>query len=196
MIELFPMITWLWIAVYSVITVIHASHILNVTRLGGLWHIGHVIMCSGMVAMFLPAGLRPVPVSVWVAIFSTFAALMSTIITREFVRGQPIDSLWFLSLIDQVAMIYMFIAAGSVSSILTNGLAIYFTVEMFGWLTGAFDDDGNRGRFIPAKVGTRRSITQESSNHLAEVSSNNVRVTSGLMAAGMAYMFIMMNYGP
>lgn len=199
MIESTPVLQWLrwtWVAVYATVVVVHLGHISKCTARGEtIWHIGHVAMCFGMISMFLPKDLRPIPAVVWIAVFSGLLVAISVTAVRDLASGRSIDSVWLLSLVNMSAMLYMIVAPRSLFGLGGNMLAVYFAIEMIAWLTGVFADASRRWQMSLVNVGLKSSVGQGSVTLLSDVRTENVRVTPCLMTAGMSYMFIMMSYG-
>lgn len=185
---------WLWIAVYIVIVVVHLSHAID-TDCRQAWHSNHVVMAVGMGYMFLPARLKTVSDEVWQVVFIMVATIIFIWTVRSWATHGVIDLLWMISLFDVLAMIYMFVFPEIAIAPLTYVLVIYFIGEMVVWMGGVFDDNRHRGRPLPLAIHPR--LYSRLVFHEPLVGGNSVRehITLSAMAAGMAYMFIVMQSG-
>jgi hypothetical protein len=186
---------WLWVGVYAVIVVVHLSHAIEVEGRQRTWHFGHVVMAVGMVSMLLPSRLKIVSDVAWEILFAVVAAAILAWLLRAWINRRTVNFLWALSLLDMLAMVYMFAFPGAAIAPVTYVLVIYFVGVMVGWMKGMFDDDGGRDRLLPLVIGPRSCSVSTFAGPLPGASSVSERTTLSAMAAGMAYMFIAMQAG-
>ena len=184
-----------WVAIYAVILVLHLRHALGMKGQQRIWHSGHSLMALGMVYMFLPGGILALPVVAGVAVFALAALATGAWVLYALANQRPLDFLWVVLLIDMLGMTYMFVAQQAALGALLYLFAAYFAVEMGCWVFGAFNQPNPELRVIPAVVGGGTVAVAAEARPLAEASTLEVRLTLGLMAAGMAYMFVAMLVG-
>lgn len=185
------LLQWMWISAYAVIGIIHVSHIVRIKGQQRAWHFGHIAMCLGMAYMFLPVSIKTIPAVLWILVFTAITVLISGQILRTWIRGQKVNSLWVLTLIDMSAMIYMFVLPKMSFAPLTYVLVAYFTGEMIVWLVGAFDSEYDP--LIPLTIGPQPCSECASTKPLVEASSIKIRMSICTMTVGMIYMFVAMH---
>ncbi|ADJ17067.1 DUF5134 domain-containing protein [Halalkalicoccus jeotgali] len=185
---------WPWIVVYAVVTVVHLSHAID-TDCRQVWHSNHVVMAVGMGYMFLPTRLKAVSDEVWQITFIIIAATIVVWVLHLWATQRTIDFLWMISLFDVVAMIYMFAFPEAAIAPLTYLLVIYFILETIVWMGGVFDHTRQWGRLLPVLIHSRLYSRLIFHEPLVGSSSGRERMTLSAMAAGMAYMFIIMQSG-
>ncbi len=196
----------MWVAIYALILVLHlVLHLRHLNTMGGqerTWHSSHVLMALGMVYMFLPAGIITLPSMVGIVVFALAALAATGWIVYALASQRPLDFLWVILLIDMLGMAYMFAITQVMLGALTYLFAVYFVIEMGCWFLGAFNQFNQFNQFtqpdphqqvFPATVGA--VALKANARPLASASSLTVRLTLGLMAAGMAYMFLAMLVG-
>lgn len=186
---------WPWVAVYAVIVVVHLSHAMSVEGRQRAWHSGHVMMAVGMAYMFLPPRLKMVSDVAWEAVFAVVAAAILAWLLRAWINCRAVNLLWVVSLLDMLAMVYMFAFPGAAIAPVTYVLVVYFAGVMVGWMNGTFDDDSGRDGLLPFVVGLRSCSASAFAEPLPGASSMSERTTLSAMGAGMAYMFIAMQAG-
>ena len=184
-----------WIAIYIAILALHLRHALGMRGQQQIWHSGHSLMALGMIYMFLPSGILVLPTLAGVVVFALAAAAIAVWVVYALANQRLLDVLWVVLLIDMVGMTYMFAAAQITVGVLIYLFAAYFAVEMGCWVFGAFNQPNPELRVIPAVVGGGTVAVAAEARPLAEASTLEVRLTLGLMAAGMAYMFVAMLVG-
>jgi Domain of unknown function (DUF5134) len=184
-----------WVVIYAAILLLHLRHAIGMSGQQRLWHSGHILMALGMVYMFLPNGVISLPIVVGVVIFALAAVAIAGWVVYALANRRPLDFLWVILLIDMLGMTYMFVAQQTAIGALLYLFAAYFAVEMGCWFFGAFNQPNPEQRVIPAVVGGGAVAVTAEARPLAEASTLEVRLTLGLMAAGMAYMFVAMLVG-
>lgn len=144
-------------------------------------------MAMGMLAMLLPVELTVMPTIIGQIIFFVIAATIFAWIVDQWRVTQSVNLLWILSLLDMLAMVYMF-ASPQPSLIPLSALVVLFYFgATVAWMAGMLDDE-NRP-FLLA-FGPRRPVIPRRT--LAGSTTFRDRSTLGAMAAGMAYMFLVM----
>jgi hypothetical protein len=132
---------------------------------GNRWfHAGHAAMALSMIYMYLSMSYDwnwlPARWQMWFFV-ATSAAIVVFLATR-LGRGQGVNLLWFLLLIQQAAMVYMWYPMMRWNAILIFALVCWFAIEAFGWVTNLFPDDvrarENR-RWFPYLVGDRTGVS-------------------------------------
>jgi len=183
----------LWITAYVVILIIHLYHAATMKGEHRAWHSIHILMALGMIWMFLPTPPAIIPALTWQLAFALAACLIVVWFMWSWSHHHAVNFLWVTSLIAMLAMIYMFAFPGAANRILTYLLVAYFVAEAIAWFVGAFDEtETGRRRLLPYAVGPRSDYATKFVHPLAEAGSLNVRLSLGVMALGMAYMFLAM----
>jgi Domain of unknown function (DUF5134) len=210
--------SWLglaWATIFAVILIAHLWHIVVMTGRDRLWHSVHVLMALGMIVMFAPTGRMIVPSAAGMAFFAATAVAVACPLVWEYAHRHDIGRLWLLNVIDLTAMVYMFAMMSTRVVWLTIPLALWLVLQAAGWVTGrlwAVLEAGGLGGTrpvqtrIPAatKITTRPAARQPYQDLTAHSTpahnhSHGARVvistTLTLMALGMAYMLIAMQFG-
>jgi hypothetical protein len=130
-----------------------------------------------------------------VVVFALATVATAVWIVYALANQRPLDFLWVVLLIAMVGMTTMFAAAQLPIGVLLYVFAASFAVETGCWVFGAFNQPNPELRVIPAVVGGGTVAVTAEARPLAEASTLEVRLTLGLMAAGMAYMFVAMLVG-
>jgi CDP-diglyceride synthetase len=180
---------WIGFAVYIVILLIHLYHMATMKGQHRAWHTGHSLMALGMAWMFLPKHPIDIPAVVWQIAFAVAACLVAAWCIWNWSQRRAVNFLWATLLIGVLAMIYMYAFPGAANRSLTYVLVVYFALEAIAWFTGAFAGTEKERRWrLPYALGPRAS----SAYPLAEAGALDIRLTLGLMALGMGYMFLAM----
>ena len=143
--------------------------------------------------MFMPSHLKVISDSIWGAAFATAAVVIFGWLLRAWTSRRAVNFLWVFSLLDMVAMVYMFRLPRTAIAPLTAVLVIYFAGTMIVWLSGKFNDDYRQNGLIPLALNPRPSSTAVTT--LASETSAKSRTSLAIMSAGMAYMFVAMQTG-
>ncbi len=186
--------TWLaviWSLVFLAIAVVHARHVWETRGERRLWHSGHVLMAVGMLFMFAPPSLDHfgVPSEFWQLLFANAAGAIVIWILIALTNGVAVNRLWLVLAFDLAAMTYMWSSNGFVP-VVTWILVGYFAIQALLWATNRYRElDGQEvgGRVF---LGGDGALTASAVTSL--VCERDLRVSMGLMALGMAYMFAAM----
>ncbi len=213
--------SWLgltWTAVFAIVLTVHLWHVVVMTGQHRLWHGVHVLMAVGMIVMFAPTDRMIVSGGFGAVVFGTAAAgLAGALLGERVARGAGVGRLWLVSLVDLAAMSYMFAMMSIRLVWLTLPLVAWFALQATGWASGrlctVLADRGLDGPSLvsapaltavgatatstpPGVVGTRFQLLPDPGEaHHGAVHSSAIRVTLSLMAVGMAYMLIAMQFG-
>lgn len=111
---------------------------------GNRWfHAGHTAMALSMIYMFLSMSYfwnwLPAAWQMWFFIASSIA--IAVYLLAEFIRGQPVNSLWLLLLAQQAAMAYMWFPMTGWNAIVIFVLVSWFAIETFGWAANLLPDE-------------------------------------------------------
>ncbi|NMH97550.1 DUF5134 domain-containing protein [Pseudonocardia acidicola] len=210
--------SWLgysWTAVFAVILIVHVWHAAVLAGRHRLWHGVHVLMAAGMIVMFLPTARMVVPAGFGAMVFGLAAVVVAGLRLGARVRGETVGGLWLATVVDLAAMAYMFTLASFRVLWLTIALAAWLIVEAAGWASGRLYTvleqgglGGARTAPVPASVPSdaasgsagpglpgaaarpRPAVVVHGTVH-----ATWIRVTLALMALGMAYMLLAMQFG-
>jgi hypothetical protein len=209
---------WLEVAgtvIYLVILASHAVHALTVRGRSRAWHGVHVLMALGMLDMFWPADEMPVAATPAKIVF-TLAGVGALGATVWFSRGgRDVAWLWLIATVDLGAMVYMFQMMASTSAVVTIALAAWFLIEAAGWGSGllsatagrqslsvAADPEAAPGAVDVEAPGTGADASAVGRSTVAVLTERRhrsyasaVRLSLVVMALGMAYMLLAMQYG-
>ncbi len=180
-----PWLGWAWVVALAVVALVHVRHLVRLPDVTRWWHLGHVTMALGMIAMFWPSGLLLEPPSgvIGRVVFAlaAVAALSWGVVDRA--RRGRWTLVWPLLALDMAAMVWMFVtmaplgeatgamAAGSMSMGPAGVHAVigaWFVLETLGWASGwlvrASEHDlhlelpvAGGGEAVPALSGTGTS---------------------------------------
>lgn len=125
-----------WAALFALIVLVHGAHVVLMGGRHRQWHAGHVLMAVGMVVMFLPTGGMLVPATVGVGVFGLAAGLVVVTLAVFRWRAAPLGTLWLASVIDLVAMAYMFAMMSTRVDWLSVLAAAWFAAQALGWASG------------------------------------------------------------
>jgi|GEM_PF-1744395 len=184
--DLFPSwVMYLWIAALAAVLIFHCLHWVRMAGQHRWFHGAHILMLVGMIYMYamMEFKLKWVSGPVWVWIYSlTTAAIVIWMIVR-FVQKKPFSYLWILVLLQQAAMIYMWLPMSSWIPWFSYALTAYFALEAIGWLLG-YIGDTKAGRGFAFGPGGRSGVVALGHACLRE------NLSMGVMAASMSYMFV------
>jgi hypothetical protein len=184
--DLFPSwVMYLWIAALAAVLIFHCLHWI---RMGGQhrwFHGAHIFMLVGMIYMYamMEFTLNWVakPVWVWLYVLTT-AAIVIWMIAR-IVAKKPFSYLWILALLQQAAMIYMWLPMSSWVPWFSYALTAYFALEAIGWLVGYLGDT-KAGRGFAFGPGDRSGVVALDHPRFLD------NLSMAVMAASMSYMFV------
>jgi hypothetical protein len=212
-----PWATWLWLIALTAVLVFHCGHLVRMSGQPRWFHASHILMLVSMLIMY--AGMEYkwtwFPKSAWVPIFWVSTLAIAGWIAVRLIQRRPFSFQWFLALIMQASMIYMWMPNWAPA--LTWTLVVYFSLETVAWLSGRLDDSkaatatvaGTAPVVTPVAptAGTARSGTallDDSKLTTAALPSTRprfvplgddsavARASMAIMAASMAYMFAAM----
>lgn len=170
-----------WIAALCAVLVFHCTHIARMHGEHRWYHSAHVIMLVGMLYMYAAVafGLDWLSTDYWIILYSVTSAAIILWILIRYSQHRSLSNLWLLVLVQQAAMIYMWVPMRDWVPQLSYGLVLYFTLEAVSWLIHAY------GRLEPsAALPAHGSLTFD-----PEFNSVFGDLCMTLMAASMAYMF-------
>jgi hypothetical protein len=123
------------VAAFVVVAAVHLWHLRAAAARVRAWHIGHVVMALGMIAMFAPGGMGLVPAAAGETVFAVTAVLALMVAIVRFASRHR-DWLWPFTVVDHAAMIYMFALVTPRLGWLTWLFVVWFVVQAAGWLSG------------------------------------------------------------
>jgi len=171
----------IWVAALFVVLIFHCSHLIHMRGERRWYHTAHVVMLLGMLYMYAAVafGLDWFPAHVWMIIYvATSAAIVSWMLV-QYEQRRTFGFLWILALVQQGAMIYMWMPMTVWVPRVSYALAVYFGLETMAWLTRAFKPwSGN------AVTGASGPVVIPLAHRSA---FGNICMT--IMAASMGYMF-------
>jgi hypothetical protein len=178
---------------------------------GSRWfHAGHTAMALSMIYMYLSmsSDWNWLPASWQMWFFVATSAVITAWLAAKIIRGQPVNFLWMLLLIQQAAMAYMWYPMMRWNAIAIFVLVSWFAIEAFGWTADLLPDDvritENR-RWLPYEIGRKAGASAflpaatadagnspdcdcHSTGHLT-ASDWKDRALMAVMALSMGYMF-------
>jgi hypothetical protein len=196
--SLLPVWVWAaWAVALVAVALVHVRHARSMSGQPRWWHIVHVLMSVGMLAMYADMHQRALN---WLIAVVFAAAAVALAVTIGVLRGRErsLNPLWVATTIDVLAMVYMgVIMRPSVRGPAT--LTWVFVVDLVGqtlaWAGGLWDRVPVLRR---AAAGAAVRVDGESSNALAAPArpsvgltahvSIDIRISLAVMAASMAYM--------
>jgi hypothetical protein len=181
----------IWSLAFLAIAVVHARHVWETRGERQIWHCGHVLMGVGMLFMFAPPSLDHfnIPSGFWQLLFASAAGGLVLWMLVEVTNGVTVNRLWLAITFDLAAMAYMWSPTGFVP-VVTWILVAYFAVQALLWATDRYREFDGRGVGGHLFVGADGTVTASTVTSL--VCERDLRVSMGLMALGMAYMFAAM----
>jgi LysM repeat protein len=172
----------IWIAALCAVLVFHCSHLIHMRGERRCYHSAHVVMLLGMLYMYAAVafGLDWLPTRVWMIIYvATSAAIISWMLV-QFGQRRSFSSLWIPALVQQGAMIYMWVPMKYWVPQLSYAFVVYFALETIAWLTRAYIKPGPGN----AVAGAGRSLVIPLAHRSV---FGDICMT--IMAASMGYMF-------
>ncbi|NQU37070.1 MAG: hypothetical protein HQ526_05660 [Actinobacteria bacterium] len=184
--DLFPSwVMYLWIAALAAVLIFHCLHWVRMAGQHRWFHGAHILMIVGMIYMYamMEFKLEWVSGPIWVWIYSlTTAAIVIWMIVR-FVHKTPFSYLWIFALLQQAAMIYMWLPMSSWIPWFSYALAAYFALEAISWLVG-YIGDTKPGRGFAFGPGDRVNVVALGHPRFVD------NLSMAVMAASMSYMFV------
>lgn len=188
------------VAAFVVVAAVHLWHLRATSGRVRAWHIGHVVMALGMIAMFAPSGTALVPAAAGETVFGVTTLLALTIAIVSFATRHR-DWLWPVAAVDHATMIYMFGLATLRLSWLTWLLVAWFVAQAAAWVTGwltAMDYEQPVPVATAITTGASSDTTTQSGTATItapQLHGTALRATLVTMNLGMAYMLVAMWLG-
>jgi hypothetical protein len=179
---------WGWGTVFAGVLVLHVRHARRRSGAHRLWHGGHAVMAAAMACMLLPGELGTTPAPLWFigAGGAAGAALVHALLRH--CDGARVGMPWVTLAVGPAATAYMcLMTAGIAAAPMTYAAVSWLACEALGWFAGAL-----RGRL--GEVRARPVPAQE--KRLAPATTAADRLALGLLALGMAYLFVAMGQLP
>lgn len=178
---------WVWAGAFTVALALHLWHVRRMTGAHRLWHGGHAFMAAAMACMVVPDELRTTSAPLWV--IGTGGAAGAVLVYALLRRwdGGSVGIPWITLGIGLAGTAYMWLmTAGLAVAPLTYAAAAWLVCESLGWFAGALGrHDAAAPRLVPA-----------AQQRLAPATTTADRVTLGMLALGMAYLFVAMQHLP
>jgi Domain of unknown function (DUF5134) len=186
-----------WAVALVAVALVHVWHARSMAGQPRWWHIAHVLMSVGMLAMYADMHQRGLS---WLIAVVFAAAAVALAVTIGALRGRErrLNPLWVATTIDMLAMVYMgVIMLPSVRgpATLTWAFVVYLTGQTLAWAGGLWD---RVPALRPAAAGAAVRVGGECSNAPAAPTrptvgltahvSIDIRISLAAMAASMAYM--------
>jgi hypothetical protein len=213
---------WLWLGLFGVILGVHLRHVRRTRGAHQLWYGGHALMAAAMAGMLLPAGPGAISAPLW---FVGTAGAAGGAVVYALLRhwdGVRIDMPWITLVVGLAAAAYMWLmVAGIAVAPLTYAAAAWLVLEALGWFTGllcrrtrdssllpagrmaAEWEHADAGRSLPAPTVYPTRLDAAAPRPflagplpLASAATVVDRLSLGLLALGMAYLFVVMQHMP
>lgn len=138
---------WAWVLALAVVAAVHVRHLVRLPDVTRFWHLGHIVMALGMIAMFWPTGLLLEPPSGLVGrtVFSLAALAVVVWAVVDRARRGRWTLVWPLLAVDMAVMVWMFVTMAPLegASAMSAGppavnavLGSWFALETLGWASG------------------------------------------------------------
>lgn len=196
-----------WAAALAVVLVLHVVHAVTMRGETRRWHVGHILMAAGMIAMYL-LPQADFPDLYWggVAVFGLLTISAGFFLVNAWMRTQRLSWVWLATTLDIAIMTYMSTPARQWAALLTYLVVAYLVVETLLWLTARIPDSGGPARAgAPAEQHTLDSTTSHGGvliltrpivalwhNRPESDVTTGVRLTLAVMSLSMAWMLIAM----
>lgn len=139
------------VVLFLLVAVLHVRHALGKQLWTRVWHVAHVLMAFGMIAMLVPSISMVVAGPVGTGLFGLAAVL--ALVRAGFERFSARRWLWVLTAVDLGAMAYML--ATPMLPWLTLLLAAWLLVQAIGWAARFLvpvEEDGSGHHDLPLRV--------------------------------------------
>ena len=123
---LYERAAFVWIAALLFVLIFHCRHFICMHGESRCYHFTHVVMLLGMLYMYgsVAFGLDWFPTTAWIIIYvATSAAIMGWMIQQSLRRGS-FSNLWALALLQQGAMVYMWMPMSRWIPLVSYGFAL------------------------------------------------------------------------
>lgn len=170
------------IVLYAGVVLVHLEHAWLLAGPGRLWHLSHIAMALGMIDMYWPSSL-PVGERAGEVVFAV-AAVLGVLAGCYAAARRASWQVWVVSVVDLSGMVYMFTMISHRLQPLTLVLVVWSVLEAVLWASGL-------------GFGLLRVHRNGAPRGPATVTEHGVdlRITLTVMTLGMAYMFLVMQYG-
>lgn len=147
------------------------------------WHVGHVLMATGMAYMYLPHSTHVIPSVAGASVFAGAAAASIGAAASLRLRDGALNPLWILIIIETAVMVYMFLPMNARSVLVSSVMAVYLAGVGTLWALGRWDR-----HYVSAQ--RRPSVVHASTP--GGPTAPALRLSLATMAAAMAYMLVAM----
>ena len=172
----------IWIGALFFVLVFHCRHLICMRGERRCYHLAHVVMLLGMLYMYASTAIRLdwIPTSVWITVYVVISAAIIGWMTEQFRRRGSFGNLWALALVQQGAMVYMWMPMNDWIPLLSYGFSLYFGLEAVAWLIRASMQPS------PAEV-----FAGSAGSDVVSLAPRSVvgDICMTIMAASMGYMF-------
>jgi hypothetical protein len=170
----------IWIGVLCAVLLFHCGHLIRMRGEGRWLHGAHVVMLIGMVYMYAAVafGVDWLPAAAWIAVYAASSAAIASWMIERWRRRRSVGALWPLALVQQAAMVYMWLPMSDWVPWLSYALGAYFASEMVVWLA--------KSSVVFAPAGA--AVAGPAPAHPPHSVVNDLCMT--VMAASMGYMFV------
>jgi hypothetical protein len=195
-----------WTVILVVVLVLHLSHAVTMRADTRRWHIGHILMAVGMIAMYLlPQTDHPDLYRAGVLAFGLITVAAGFSLVRAWTRTRRLSWVWLATSLDMAIMTYMSTPADHFPAILTYLAAAYLLFEALLWLSARIPDPG-----APTRPGaSTEQQTPGTASHGAVLTltrpiialwnnrpesdvTTGVRLTLAVMSLSMTWMLVAM----
>jgi LysM repeat protein len=130
----------IWIAALCAVLGFHCGHLFHTRGERRGYHCTHVVMLLGMLHMYAAVafGLDLLPAPVWMIVYAVTSAVIIGWMLVRLLRRHSFGYLWILALVQQAAMIYMWVPMAYWVPRLSYVLAVFFALEAIAWLAAAY----------------------------------------------------------
>lgn len=176
-------VSLIWIAALIGVLVFHCTHFIHMRGSWRWLHSAHVVMLLGMLYMYaaMAFGVGWFPGSAWMIIYAATSAVIIGWMLVQWVQKGSCGRLWILALVQQGAMIYMWMPMTFWLPLVTYALSAYFALETLTWLTKACVQPWRGGTFVtPRGSWTMPLVRGPPLDDICMM----------IMAASMGYMFV------
>ncbi len=163
---------WVWVLALTVVAAVHVRHLVRLPDVTRFWHLGHIVMALGMIAMFWPTGLLLEPPSGLVGrtVFALAALVVVVWAVVDRARRGRWTLVWPLLAADMAVMVWMFVVmaplegAGAMSAGPPAANAVigsWFVLETLGWASGRLvrASEHDLHLELPAAEGDERALS-------------------------------------
>lgn len=129
----------MWIVASCAVAAVHLHHVRVMRAQHRFWHVGHVLMATGMAYMYLPHAAHVLPSAAGTAVFAVAAMASIGVAVVLWLRDGVLNPLWILITVETGVMAYMFLPMNTRSALLSTVLAVYLAGIGLLWAVGRWD---------------------------------------------------------